>query len=116
MSVRRLHEDEKALIEKMVRGLPAENTIIHSIQDALVEDMNDGGMGSIRFCNAKGKRRAFGREIAEATFKDADGVVVSAAINVDRDGELFELDVWKTDNSPLIRYPLPDEVEVIRRG
>lgn len=46
--------------------------------------------------------RKFGKEVVEHQFKDSDGVVVSASLNIDQNGELFELDIWKTDHSPLL--------------
>jgi hypothetical protein len=33
-------------------------------------------------------------------FKDIDGTPVSAALNVDQQGNLYELDIWKVDFSP----------------
>lgn len=65
--------------------------------------MNDGGMGSIYFeQHAKAPEvRRFGRRIAEVTYQDLDGAVVLASLNVDRDGELYELDVWRTDFAPV---------------
>ncbi|QQO17442.1 hypothetical protein JJB99_15535 [Bradyrhizobium diazoefficiens] len=71
---------------------------LHSQFD-LVEDMNDGGMGSLRFVGSLDRR--LGKCIGEAEFDDADGVLVSVALNVDQRGELFELDLWKVDFSPL---------------
>ncbi|TFV94864.1 hypothetical protein E4M00_17060 [Leifsonia flava] len=50
-------------------------------------------------------KRRFGREVAELRFVDGDGVPISAALNVDSDGNLFELDMFKGDGSPLIRIP-----------
>lgn len=47
----------------------------------------------------------FGGQVAEYQFTDADGVEVLASLNVDQDGRPFELDMWKTDFSPLIRIP-----------
>ena len=67
----------------------------------LVEDMNDGGMGSLRFVGSAD--RSLGKCIGEAEFDDADGVPVSVALNMDQRGELFELDLWKVDFSPLRR-------------
>ncbi|MET4390470.1 hypothetical protein ABIB73_006252 [Bradyrhizobium sp. F1.4.3] len=74
----------------------------------LVEDMNDGGMGSLRFVGSAD--RSFGKCIGEAEFDDADGVLVSLALNVDQRGELFELDLWKVDFSPLQRIATLDEL------
>ena len=67
----------------------------------LVEEMSDGGMGSLLFAGSVDRR--FGECIGEAEFNDADGVLVSVALNVDQRGELFELDLWKVDFSPLQR-------------
>jgi hypothetical protein len=67
----------------------------------LVEEMNDGGMDSLCFVGTRDRR--FGNCIGSAEFDDADGVPVSVSLNVDQHGELFELDIWKTDFSPLQR-------------
>lgn len=73
----------------------------------LVEDMNDGGMGSLRFVGSEDRR--LGKCIGEAEFDDADGVPVSVALNVDLHGQLFELDFWKVDFSPLKRIAALEE-------
>ena len=74
----------------------------------LVEEMNDGGMGSLLFAGAADRR--FGRCIGEAEFDDADGVLVSVALHLDQRDELFELDLWKVDFSPLQRIPAIGDV------
>jgi hypothetical protein len=76
----------------------------------LVHAMDDGGMGSLLFAGPKG--RLYGGTLAEAEFHDDDGTPVIAAINLDKDGELFELDVWKVDFSPLIRIPSTDQMMI----
>jgi hypothetical protein len=43
---------------------------------------------------------------------DQDGVMVSITINTDQHGELYELDFWKTNFSPLSRYPEPSQVRI----
>jgi hypothetical protein len=71
-----------------------------------VSDMNDGGMGSILFSSQNSEEdRALGETVITAIFKDADGVEVSISLNIDIFGELYELDVWKTNYSPLISWP-----------
>ncbi|WP_421750901.1 DUF6984 family protein [Croceimicrobium sp.] len=37
--------------------------------------------------------------------KDADGVEVIATLYLDKDGSLFELDLWKTNFEPLLILP-----------
>lgn len=49
--------------------------------------------------------RLFGQQISEYMFKDEDRIDVIALLNVDKNGNLFELDMWKTDFSPLIKIP-----------
>ncbi len=73
-------------------------------------DMRDGNMGSI--CFAGDERRIFGKALAEAHYTDEDGVCVSIAINTDDKGDLFEVDFWKVDFSPLKRYPKPSDLRV----
>lgn len=76
-----------------------------------VQNMNDGNMGGLLlfpFENTEIKR-VFGNRVSEYQFEDVDGVTVIASLYVDQFGSLFELDVWKTDFSPLISLPnLPD--------
>ena len=75
-----------------------------------VEAMNDGGMGSLRFSTSTETSR-FGESVAEATFKDTDGISVSAALFLDQDGQLFELDVFKADFSKLQKWPSESEID-----
>jgi hypothetical protein len=49
--------------------------------------------------------RRFGARVAELTFKDQDGVDVIASLNLDQNGLPFEVDVWKTDFSPVVEIP-----------
>jgi len=69
--------------------------------------MSDGGMGSlsIRLAGRDQGSAATGSAVSELVFMDADGVKVIATLFVDEDGLPFELDIWKTDFSPLVRVP-----------
>ena len=79
------------------------------LKKLLVDPMDDGDMGSLRFFSNTEDPR-FGKEAAECKFEDSDGVPVSATLNLDQDGELLELDVWKVDFSRLNRWPNADEI------
>jgi hypothetical protein len=72
-----------------------------------VRPMADGGMGSLKLASEESLQsdRPIGRRAAELQFVDADGIPVLVSLNVDRDGHLLELDMWKTDFSSLIRIP-----------
>lgn len=69
----------------------------------LVRSLEDGNMGSLElFPNGNIiKARFFGNQISEFKFKDIDGIDVIATLNTDEKGNLYELDIWKVDYSPL---------------
>lgn len=73
----------------------------------LVRPMEDGEMGSLYlFPNGKIiENRILGEQVSEFQFTDIDNVEVIASLNIDDNGELFELDMWKTDFSKLSRFP-----------
>jgi hypothetical protein len=79
-----------------------------------VEDMQDGEMGSIRFTDESGADRRLGEAIAEADYIDDDGVLVSIVLNTDTTDQLYEVDFWKVDFSPLRRYPSPSDLRLKR--
>jgi hypothetical protein len=77
-------------------------------EDVFVVPMDDGGMGSLSLFphgEATSKNRVFGAQVSELQFVDQDGIDVLASLHVDSQGEMFELDVWKTDFSQLISFP-----------
>ena len=79
------------------------------IKSLEVSDLNDGGMGSF----AIGKNyadRGPGRQVSECYFQDEDGTVVSATLNTDSKGELYELDVWRVDFRPLQSWPNANKI------
>lgn len=100
---RALRDAEKALLAAMLGADPETRRLLPSLDGCRVREMNDGGMGSLRFAGAPDRRSA---GIAmEARFLDEDGTPVFAAILLDRHGELFELDLWKVDGAALKRIP-----------
>ncbi len=81
----------------------------------LVDEMNDQGMGSLRLfpegvqtINCK-----FGRRSSDCQFTDEDGIEVIVSLNLDQFGNLYELDIWKTDFEKLMR--IPQNVAELRR-
>jgi len=114
--LRDLHKDELAVIRKMISRSGFEEEFEEQLARMKVQNMPDGGMGSLKFYN--GRERSlleYGGKIAEAAFRDADGVPVSVTLNVDQAGELFELDIFKADGSPLIHYPDLADLAIIER-
>lgn len=107
MTSRPLHEQELELVQALVGA--SFNEPKPEIQaNARVTQMDDGGMGSIRFTYSDPQPMA--RGISEALYTDSDGVLLSINLNVDSKGRLFELDFWKVDFSPLKRYPRPGDL------
>lgn len=76
-------------------------------ENLLVIPLNDGKMGSLELIsiNLINEDRVFGKQISDFQFKDKDNVDVIASLNIDNFGNLFELDMWKTDFSPLLHFP-----------
>jgi hypothetical protein len=109
--------DEKRLLLELARigGIDDPDTWLSSLE---VRDMKDGGMGSLELLAvAQGEstvgeqsrdRARSGVVISKASvqFGDEDGVQVIATLNTDESGTPLELDVWKTDFSPLRRIPM----------
>lgn len=106
MSIRYLTEEERTLIKGLLEGNPNSETIVSKLSTLEVEDMSDGGMGSIRFVNKEKKQRSYGSTLTNTEVVDEDNIPISIAINLDTDGEIYELDIWKVDFSPLKRYPV----------
>jgi len=103
---RQLRENEKALLVALIKGKPQEEKLLGSLNNLVVEEMNDGGMGSLRFYKPDAeKHKRLGGLLAEKEFVDIDGTPVMAAVNLDDHGELFELDIWKVDFSPVKQFP-----------
>ena len=108
---RRLRADECEIVSAMLSGKPACAHLVSNLNASVVEDMQDGGMGSIRFLSRNEERHP-GDTVAEAEYTDEDGVLVIIALNTDDGGGLYELDFWKVDFSPLRRYPSVQELRI----
>lgn len=76
----------------------------------LVEPMEDGGMGSLRFVST-GPSMQYGATVAACKFEDTDGTLVSAVLNVDENNALLEMDIWKVDFTPLSSWP--DQAQIM---
>jgi len=85
----------------MLQGVDFPGITADSLAAIEVEEMDDGGMGSLLFKSSK-LDRLLGKELASKTFVDTDGVEVIVTLSLDNYGDLFELDVWKVDFSPVI--------------
>lgn len=99
-------QQEKRLLELLIKKSSVEisENWEHGL---LVRTMSDGGMGSLYlFYEGEDlKDRKFGKQVSEFQFKDDDGIDVIASLNLDQNGVLYELDIWKTNFEKLIKLP-----------
>jgi len=77
---------------------------------AIVEDLNDGLMGSIRFADKGSDDRKYGKRLIEVEYIDSDNIPVYISLIIDNKDKLYELDIWKGNFNPLIEYPTPDKL------
>ncbi|MGI4729889.1 MAG: DUF6984 family protein [Janthinobacterium lividum] len=101
--MRNLKKEELDLIVAILKGKENTDELIEQLPYIMVEEMNDGGMGSLKFVSSTEK--GFGKAIGEITLSDSDGVPVSFTVNLDKQGNLYELDVFKADFSKLKNFP-----------
>jgi hypothetical protein len=107
MNVRPIRKDEKDLIAYLLTRMPSKKSDHRIPED--VFDLADGGMGSIQF-NSDDK---FGQDLVQVKYKDTDGQIVLITLVEGQSGQLFELDIWKVDFSPLNSFPKPDQLEML---
>lgn len=103
---RYLRSDEKDLIRKALG--PSSCADLDNLK---VLDADDGGMGGVKFEAHRSPGHVFGSELARLRYVDADGTPVSITLNADKNGDLFEIDFWKIDFSPLVSYPTSEKLE-----
>ncbi len=107
--VRPLKDSERALLTRLSAQLGDAAPWVDRLDSLRVQDMPDGGMGSLYFASGTktSEGRKFGGRVAELQIDDTDGVAILVSLNVDTDGELYELDIWRTDFKPVIRLNPP---------
>lgn len=104
MVKRSLKLPELGLLIFMLRGKPGAERLLALLHTVEVAELKAGEIGGLRFTSLQPHRR-LGERIANTQFLDEDGILVFASLYLDQEGELYELDYWKTDDSPLLRIP-----------
>lgn len=104
MTFRPLNLPELGLLIFLLRDKPGAERLLPVLHTTEVVELTPTGIGSLRFINHMPNRR-LGERIASTQFLDEDGVPVLVALYLDQAGELYELDCWKADDSPLLRIP-----------
>ena len=114
---RKLSKKERAVISALLQSTPDTVAYDVDLDDLHVVEMADGGMGSLSLIpkETQKKNRSFGKQIVAGEFTDNDGVPVVVTINVDGENRLYELDVWKVDFSPLLSWPDPSTIKIVKQ-
>lgn len=112
--MRGLTRDEFEVCAKLISRTLSHEKLLHQLKLAEIDLLPDGGMGSMRFFIAKEEgERKFGEKVAEGKAFDSDGVPIFLSLLVDREGNLFELEVWRVDFKEIHRFPSAPDLELI---
>lgn len=104
---RPIKQEERDLIEYLLSMLP-EGSNLHQIP-AEVTELNDGGMGSLQLS----RNGTLHRDLIQMQYCDSDGQPVLITLTENQASELFDLDIWKVDFSPLKVYPRPEKLKPV---
>lgn len=106
MRKRGITNNEVVLIKFLLERIPGS----HKQYDVPIEvtEMDDGGMGSLLLHDHNDRR--FRKDLIQAQYYDTDNTLVLVTLTEDDKQDLFELDMWKIDNSPLKEFPTPDKL------
>lgn len=106
MLERPLKEEERILLQHLINLI--QNKQEEHILPERVVDLDDGGMGSIRF--GVDSQRKYGKDLIQVKYIDSDKTPVIITLIEDDHQDLFELEMWKVDFSELKQYPTPDKL------
>ncbi|SDP83267.1 hypothetical protein SAMN04488595_1392 [Ralstonia sp. 25mfcol4.1] len=101
-----LAEERKKLLRRMgeLGNFPSIKLVLD--ENLIVEDLNDGGMGSFKIIlplEYQGKNT--GQSAIDVVSEDVDGVMLIASLFLNERGFPCEVDIWKVDFSTLVRLP-----------
>lgn len=106
MNTRPLTADETDLLNLLLSHKKPQYAELEIHFSNSVTTLDDGAMGSFLFSNDTNETRPLKIiPIAEYLFHDKDSIPVLATLYSYSDGQLYELDIWKADFSPLLAYP-----------
>ncbi|MBX0289463.1 hypothetical protein K3G63_03390 [Hymenobacter sp. HSC-4F20] len=104
MHQRPLNLPELGLLIYLLRDAPEAEHLLAALHTVRVTEVAAEATGSLRFLSATPHRR-LGQQLATTQFLDEDGVPVLVSLYLDQVGELYELDCWKVDDTPVKRIP-----------
>ena len=99
--MRHLRQSEIALVERLLEMAEKPPQLYKPLCEVMVYDLDDGGMGSIQFCNEMpAQDRWFGYSAVDCFYNTAQQSV-SIGLYADQAGEIYELDVFTGTGEPL---------------
>jgi hypothetical protein len=104
VAYRKLRPEEIALVAKLLEFGHREE-LGATLTEAEVRAIPGEEIGSLVFAPSGPGERKFGDVLATAEAPDSDGTTIAFALNLDRSGALYELDIWKDDLSHVITLP-----------
>lgn len=102
---RKIRENEKELIVFLLEKLNL-NVADYPINEDVFE-YEGGKMGSISLNN---NPDAYAGDLIQVEYIDTDNMPVMITLTHDTEGQLLDLDFWKTDFSKLLNYPTASEI------
>ena len=105
---RKIRENERELIVFLLEKLYL-NVADYPINEEVFE-YEGGKMGSISLNN---NPEAYAGDLIQVEYIDTDNTTVLITLTHDAEGQLLDLDFWKTDFSKLLKYPSTQDISII---
>jgi hypothetical protein len=105
---RKIRQSERDLIVFLLEKLNL-NLADYPINEEVFE-YEGGKMGSISLNN---NPDAYAGDLIQVEYIDTDNTPVMITLTHDTEGQLLDLDFWKTDFSKLLKYPALSEIVFI---
>ena len=104
---RLLYESEKKLLNILRENIFLKYKSMKISFPSYVLPLDDGEMGSIKFIYEYDHELENYNiiPISEYQFNDIDNIPVLITLYAYENGDLYELDIWKSDFNPLLSYP-----------
>ncbi len=105
-ALRAIREEEKIMVEAMLKHIGADDS--QYAISGQVSEYGDPHMGSINFDNDRPD--LYDGDLVQCEYTDEDGENVVLSLTKDAEGKLLDLDFWKSNFTPLVKYPTPNVV------
>ena len=110
---RNLTAQEKVIVRKMLSSTDRADQLLEKLDDyRVVEAADHCGLGGIDFLDSEGKVNRMSETLVGACSVDQDGMLLHMHMNLDHNGEICGLEIWKEDGSAIVRYPEASEIRI----